>query len=152
MKLWLFFVVATILCWGAYVPTLHGGQISFGGKSAALRAFIFVGVAYFLIAAAVLAYVLVTKAEPLEVTRRGVSLSTLAGVLGALGAIGIVFALRHGGRPIYVAPIVFAGAPIVNTIVSMIWHRPANPPHPLFLAGILLAAVGASMVLRFKPV
>jgi len=151
MKLWLLFVVATILCWGAYVPTLHNGQISFGGKSAAMRAFIFVGVAYFLIAAAVLAYVLMTKAEPLEMTRRGVSLSFSAGVLGALGALGIVFALRYGGKPIYVAPIVFAGAPIVNTIVSMIWHRPANPPHPLFFAGILVAAVGASMVLRFRP-
>lgn len=152
MKLWLLPVVVTIICWGAYVPMLHSGQLSFGGKSAALRAFVCVGVAYFLISAAVVAYVFVTKAEPLEVTHRGVTLSTLAGVLGALGALGIVFALQYGGKPIYVAPIVFAGAPIVNTFVSMIWHKPANPPHPLFIGGILLAALGASMVLRFKPV
>ena len=100
----------------------------------------------------VLAYVVVTKAEPLEVTNRGMTLSTLAGALGALGALGIVFALLYGGRPIFVAPIVFAGAPIVNTIVSMIWHKPASAPNPLFFAGIVLAAVGASMVLRFRPI
>jgi hypothetical protein len=152
MKMWMIFVVCTILCWGAYVPTLHSGQLSFGGKSAPLRAFMFVGAAYFLISIAVLAYVGVTRAEPMEVTNRGAGLSTIAGILGALGALGIVFALLHGGRPIYVAPIVFAGAPIVNTIVSMIWHKPAGTPHPLFYAGIALAAVGASMVLRFKPV
>lgn len=151
MKLWPLFVLGTIVCWGAYVPTLHTGQVAFGSKNAALRAFMCVGVAYFVISAVALAYVVVTKAEPLEVSNRGVGISTLAGVLGALGALGIVFALMYGGRPIFVAPIVFAGAPIVNTIVSMIWHKPANPPSPLFYAGIVVAAVGASMVLRFRP-
>ena len=152
MKMWLVFVLGTMLCWGAYVPVLHSGQMSFGGRNAALRAFMCVGFAYFLISAAVFVYVLVTKAEPLEATNRGVSLSTLAGVLGALGALGIVFALVYGGRPIFVAPIVFAGAPVVNTVVSMLWHKPASAPHPLFFAGIVIAAVGATMVLRFKPV
>ncbi len=151
MKLWLPCVAVTILCWGAYVPTLHNGQLGFGAKNAALRAFMFVGLAYFLISIAVLVYVLVTKAEPLEVTSRGMTMSTLAGVLGALGALGIVFALLHGGKPIVVAPIVFAGAPIVNTLVAMIWHKPAHPPGPLFYVGIVLAAIGASMVLRFRP-
>ena len=152
MKLWPLFVLGTIICWGAYVPTLHTGQVAFGGKNAALRAFMCVGVAYFVISAIVLAYIVVTKAEPLEVTYRGVGLSTWAGVLGALGALCIVFALASGGRPIFVAPIVFAGAPIVNTIVSLTWHKPLNQPSPLFYVGIVIAAVGASMVLRFRPV
>jgi hypothetical protein len=148
----LFFVLCTILCWGAYVPTIHAGQVGFGTKPAALRAFICVGVAYFLISVAVFAYLLLGKPEPLDTTNRGLTLSTLAGVLGALGALGIVFAMMYGGKPIFVAPVVFAGAPIVNTIVSMIWHKPANPPNPLFFVGIILAAIGAAMVLRFKPV
>ena len=152
MKLWPLFVLVTILCWGAYVPTIHSGQLGFGGKNSALRAFIFVGLAYFLIAGFVLVWVAVTKTEPLEFKMRGVTLSTLAGVLGAIGALGIVFAFLYGGKPIYVAPVVFAGAPIVNTMVSMIWHKPANPPAFPFYLGILLAAVGAALVLRFKPV
>lgn len=150
MKLWPWFVAATILCWGAYVPTIHSGQQGFG-KNSALRAFLFVGLAYFLMSVAALGWVLLTKAEPLEFTRRGMGISTLAGVLGALGALGIVFAHMYDGRPIFVAPLVFAGAPIMATIVSMIVHKPEKTPSPMFFLGILLAAVGASMVLRFKP-
>lgn len=149
-KLWPLFVALTVLCWGAYVPTLHTGQMAFEGKGP-LRAFLFVGVAYFLASIAVLIYVMVTRVEPFAFTGRGVSFSTIAGVLGAIGALGIVFALRFGGKPIYVAPLVFAGAPIINTVVSMVWHPPHQRPHPLFLVGILVAAIGASMVLRFKP-
>ena len=150
MKLWPIFVGLTILCWGAYVPTIHQGQTLLG-KNSALRAFLFVGLAYFLMSVVVLGYLMVTKAEPLQVNNKGMTISILAGILGAIGALGIVFAIKYQGRPIVVAPLVFAGAPIVNTIVSMIWHRPANPPHPMFYVGILLAAVGASVVLSFKP-
>lgn len=152
MKTWPWFVLGTILCWGAYVPTLHTGQLGFGQKNGALRAFLFVGLAYFFVSLAVLVYAWITKAEPMsELSMRGVTFSTLAGLLGALGALGIAFALVGGGRPLIVAPVVFAGAPIVNTLVTMIWHKPAHPPGPLFYVGIVLAAIGASMVLRFRP-
>ena len=150
MKLWPMFVILTILCWGAYVPTLHHGQTALG-KNSALRAFLFVGLAYFVVSLACLGYIWFAKSEPWEFTSKGVNLSTLAGMLGAIGAIGIVFAFKQGGKPIYVAPLVFAGAPIMNTIVSMIWNKPAKPPHLMFYAGIALAGVGAALVLRFKP-
>jgi len=152
MKLWLLFVLGTVLCWGAYVPTLHHGQHAFAGKGgAALRAFLFVGVAYFIVSVAVLAYLLAARAEPLELTGRGILLSTLAGIFGAIGALGIVFAIKHGGSPLLVAPLVFAGAPIMNTFVSMIWDKPGRMPDWRFFLGILLAGVGAALALRFKP-
>jgi hypothetical protein len=151
MKTWILFVLCTILCWGAYVPTIHQGQQALGGRNTALRAFLFVGLAYFLAAGCVLAYMRATSAEPFVFTRSGMAVSTFAGVLGALGALGIVFAIKNGGNPLYVAPLVFAGAPIVNTIVTMIWHRPTKPPGAMFYVGLLLAAVGAALVLRFKP-
>jgi hypothetical protein len=151
MKSWLPYAVLTILCWGAYVPIIHAGQSAFGETKGALRAFLFVGVAYFLVALATLAYLVVSKTEPLELTTRGMSISTVAGILGAIGALGVVFAMSAGGRPLVVAPLIFAGAPLVNTLVSMIWHRPANPPSPWFYMGILIAAAGAALVLRFKP-
>jgi hypothetical protein len=152
MKAWLIFVLVTVVCWGAYVPLLHKGQMAFGSKNSALRAFLFVGVAYFLTSVVVLMYVYITKAEPLDqMTRKGMSLSTLAGILGAIGALGIVFAMKSGGKPIYVAPLVFAGAPIMNTFVSMMWNKPAKPPHLAFYAGIVLAAAGAALALKYKP-
>lgn len=149
--IWPFFVVCTILCWGAYVPVLHKGQFAFGGRNTALRAFLFVGVAYFVIAGLVLAYTYFAKAEPLEFTPKGINLSTLAGVLGAIGALGIVFALKAGGKPVYVAPLVFAGAPIVNTLVSMLLAKPTSMPDWRFFAGIVIAASGAALTLMYKP-
>lgn len=152
MKLvWPYFVVLTILCWGAYVPTLHVGQSALG-KNSALRAFLFVGLAYFVVSVIVLAYVWLTKAEPFAFNNKGVSLSTIAGILGAIGALGIVFALKDPtAKPIFVAPLVFAGAPIMNSFVSMILNKAGRTPHPMFFVGILLAAVGAALVLRYKP-
>ena len=50
--------------------------------------------------------------------------------------------------------IIFAGAPIVNAFVAMSFHPPAGGlravPWPFFL-GILLAAVGGSLVTLYKP-
>ena len=151
MKLWPLFVVCTVLCWGAYVPMIHHGQMAFGTKNSALRAFLFVGAAYFLIAALTLAYLILSKSEPLQLTRQGVTLSTVAGILGAFGALGIVFAIKSGGTPMAVAPLVFAGAPVINTLVSMLWDKPTKPPSVMFYFGIVLACIGAAIVLRFKP-
>lgn len=151
MKLWQLFVMCTILCWGAYVPMIHHGQMAFGTKNSALRAFLFVGAAYFLIAALTLGYLVLSKSEPLQLTRQGVTLSTIAGILGAFGALGIVFAIKSGGTPLAVAPLVFAGAPVINTLVSMLWDKPTKPPSVMFYIGILLACIGAAIVLRFKP-
>jgi len=150
MKPWLIFVILTIFCWGAYVPTLHHGQTAIG-KNSALRAFLFVGLAYFVVSLACLGYIWFAKSEPWEFTSKGINLSTLAGMLGAIGALGIVFAFKNHGSALIIAPLFFAGAPIMNTIVSMIWSKPAKPPHMMFYAGIALAGVGAALVLRFKP-
>ena len=151
MKMWMLFVVVTILCWGAYVPTLHKGQMALG-KDSALRAFLFVGLAYLLVSGAVLAYLLLAKPEPLELNGKGMSISTLAGMLGAIGALGIVFALKQpGGSPLMIPPLVFAGAPIVNTFVAMAMKPPSKAPGALFFVGIGLAAMGAFLALRYRP-
>lgn len=150
MKLWLLFVAGAVLSWGTYVPLIHEGQTLL--ERGALRAFLCVGGAYFL-TAVVVPLVLLTgpKMEPMTFTRSGVQFSFLAGVVGAAGALCVILALKSGGSPIYVAPLVFAGAPIVNTIVSMLWHRPKTAPEPWFYVGLILAAIGAGLVLRFKP-
>ncbi len=92
-----------------------------------------------------------TGVEPFEFKPRGLAFAIVAGVLGAAGALGIIFALKTGGKPIYVAPLVFGIAPIVNVIITMIWHRPKTAPSPMFFVGIVLAAVGAGLVLLYKP-
>lgn len=152
MKPWMWCVLGTILCWGAYVPTIHAGQSAIGTKNKALWAFLFVGAAYCLVAVLMPVGLMVARQELAPgPTRAGAWISLLAGALGALGALCIVLASLFGGKPIFVAPLVFAGAPIVATLVSMMIHRPSSMPSPWFFAGILLAAAGAGLVLRFKP-
>ena len=50
----------------------------------------------------------------------------------------------------YVPPLVFAGVPIVNAIVSMTWHPPEISPGPKFWVGLVMAGVGAGLVLYEK--
>lgn len=149
MKLWLLFVVGAILSWGCYVPLMHHGQTLL--KGGALRAFLCVGLAYFLTAVLIPLGLLGAKVEPWEFTRGGTTYAVIAGAAGAAGALCIIMALKSGGTPLFVAPLVFAGAPIVNVLVSITWHRPKSPPEIWFYMGLVLAAVGAGLVLRFKP-
>ena len=48
-------------------------------------------------------------------------------------------------------PLVFGLAPLVNVLYSMATHPPRTAPNPLLYVGFVLAAVGAGMVLYFKP-
>jgi hypothetical protein len=149
---WFCFVLGAAISWGAYVPAIHHGQLATpAGANRALKAFLFVGVAYFLIAVIVPGVLLTARPDSSGFSRQGAVISTTAGVLGALGALCVIFALRWGGKPIYVAPLVFAGAPIVNVIVSIIWDQTYKLPDWRFVLGIILAAVGAGLVLRYKP-
>jgi hypothetical protein len=50
----------------------------------------------------------------------------------------------------YVPTLVFAGAPIVNAIVALLWHPPEISPGPRFWIGLIMAAVGAGLVLFEK--
>ena len=73
------------------------------------------------------------------------------GMLGAIGAVFIIFAFRAGGLPAYVMPLVFGGAPLINVLVSMWMHPPKTAPNPLLYVGYVMTAGGAGLVLYFKP-
>lgn len=151
-ELWHAFVLGAVLSWGIYVPVLHEGQTKMGGGSGALRAFLCVGVAYFITAVIVPLVLMVTGlgGKKFEFSGRGTLFATLGGIAGAAGALCIILSIKNHGNPLYIAPLVFAGAPIVNAIIALLWHPPKFLPGPLFYAGILLAAVGAGLVLYSK--
>ncbi len=116
MSKWLPFVMLTILSWGTYIPTLHRGQVALGGSG--IHAFLMVGVAYVLVAIAVPGLMIARAGSWGVYSPNGMALCIGAGVLGALGALGIVLALVNGGRPTVVPPLVFAGAPVVSVFVG----------------------------------
>jgi len=146
--LWIIFALGAALAWGLYGPVLHTGQVSLGSP---MRALLCVGVAYFLIGVLVPVVSLSAQGGLQGFTMRGSVAATMGGALGAIGALCIIFAFRYGGLPTYVMPLVFAGAPLVNVIFSSIQHPPRTSPNPLLYVGFLLAAIGAGMVLYFKP-
>ncbi len=141
-------IALTALCWGAYGPVMHIGREA---MHSALRAFMCVGAAYFLIAVLVPTALLARSGEKGGWTTTGVLWSLLAGACGALGALGVILALTAGGKPIYVMPLIFGGAPVVNTLLTAFMNRSFNQLRGLFLAGLLLVITGAVTVLVFKP-
>ena len=143
----------TIFAWGVYGPTLHVGQegMSLTDQYARLRPFVCVGLAYFLIGVLVPIFMLVTRGEKGNWTTRGTLMSLWAGVLGAFGALGIILALSFGGKPSYVMPLVFGGAPVVNSFVTIYWAKRMKEIGPVFLAGLVMVVLGAVTVLVFKP-
>ncbi|MDB4778290.1 hypothetical protein OAG68_02420 [bacterium] len=149
----LVFVFMTFVCWGIYGPTLHLGQEGMGaeGQKSSLRPFVCVGIAYFLIAVIYPLVVLFTKGEKGKWTSFGFVWSFVAGAVGAVGALGIIMAFKFGGKPVYVMPLVFGCAPVVNTIVTMLMSRTAKQASMLFYLGVLIVAVGAAGVMYFKP-
>lgn len=146
--LWILFALGAALAWGLYGPALHRGQVALGSP---MRALLCVGVAYFLIGVLVPVGSLSYQGGLQGFTLKASMSAVLGGVLGALGAICIIFAFKYGGLPTYVMPLVFAGAPLVNVLFSMWLHPPKTAPNPLLYVGFLLAASGAGMVLYFKP-
>ncbi len=146
--LWIVFALGAALAWGLYGPVLHNGQVSLGSP---MRALLCVGVAYFLVGVLVPVIFLSSQGQLNGFNMKGSLAATLGGTLGAVGAVCIIFAFRSGGLPTYVMPLVFAGAPLVNVLFSMVLHPPKTAPNPLLYLGFLLAASGAGLVLYFKP-
>jgi len=143
------FTVMTALAWGAYGPTLHKGQMAMAGSR--LRPLICVGVSYFLIAVLVPLLMLSFHPTTDEITFGGTVWSLLGGAAGAIGALGIIMAFNFGGKPVYVMPLVFGGAPVVNTFASIVQAGTYSQIGPLFYAGLLLVIGGAVTILIFAP-
>ncbi len=156
-RIWIVFVALAGLCWGAYVPF-----VAQGGKElrSSYASFLCVGIAYFLIAILFPLGVFWARGKFPEFTAKGSFLATMAGVAGALGALCVIFAtFEFKGPRMFVAPVIFAVAPVINTIVSLIWHPdkglgafslPDEVPHWTFFVGIILTGLGAGLVLFSK--
>ncbi|HEX4609396.1 MAG TPA: hypothetical protein VH092_14460 [Urbifossiella sp.] len=179
---WWGYVVGAGLAWGTYVPLIFfGGQmlspltpqgtpIGVGGRLASILC---VGVAYFGLAV-VIPVVLMAVRDDARAEWKGVGLtfSALAGVAGAVGAICVIFASKaavdaaktEGVNPatyrVYIAPLIFCLAPLINTLLSLVWHPDPKTgswaefhfdmPGWKLWAGIVLVSLGTFLVLMSK--
>jgi tellurite resistance protein TehA-like permease len=171
---WLAYVALAGLAWGTYVPFIFYGGNELGGKAASrIMAILCVGIAYMFIAVLfplIYLYVRTPAEQRPETNMNGLLFSGLAGAAGAVGAICVIFASKSATETakaanldaatyrLYIGPLIFGLAPIINTLVSLIWHpRKGEPFHFGFdmpgwklWAGIILVGVGAALVLFSK--
>jgi hypothetical protein len=172
---WWGYVIIAGLAWGTYVPIIfYGGTElttkpgTIGGRLASILC---VGIAYFVMAVVIPVVLMGLRedAKP-EWKSNGLVFSALAGIAGAVGAICVIFASKaavdaaklEGVNPatyrVFIAPLIFALAPAINTLLSLVWHpKPGDPWHLGFEVpgwklpvGILLVAVGTFLVLKSK--
>jgi len=160
---WFYLALVTVACWGLYGIFLHAGQVGMADKELGrYKAFLFVGIAYFLTAVLAPLLILLVKGTDWSMPPKGMGLSLFAGILGAVGAFFVLLAMSSGAKSgmnpgivaVLVMSTIFAGAPIVNAVVGILMHPPkggiAAIPLPFYL-GILLAALGGFMATKFKP-
>ncbi|HRC88021.1 MAG TPA: hypothetical protein PK413_20735 [Thermoanaerobaculia bacterium] len=152
---WLLFSLLTVFAWGTYGLFLHSGQSAMGDPAnGRYKAFLFVGVAYFLTAIVAPLVMLLARGSDWTFPGRGMLWSLVAGIVGAIGAFGVLLAFGARGNPAVVMAIVFAGAPVVNSILALWLHPPAGGFGAIrwpFFAGILLAALGGFLVTFYRP-
>ncbi len=153
--LWLAYAVLTFLFWGTYGVFLHSGQLAMADSAnGRYKAYLFVGIAYFLTAVLAPLSILAIKGSDWSFPGRGIYLSLIAGFVGAAGAFCVLLSFGAGGMPSVVMSIVFAGAPIINAIIALSLHPPDGGIRSIkapFYIGILLAAIGGALVTSYKP-
>lgn len=152
---WLVFSLMTVVSWGLYGVLLHTGQVGMSDPvNGRYKAFLFVGLAYFLTAVLAPFAMLLLNGASWAYPIKGMGWSLLAGIAGAVGAFCVLLAFGAKGAPSVVMSIVFAGAPVVNAVVALAIHPPPGGLGKLpwqFVLGIVLAAVGGCLVTLYRP-
>lgn len=157
---WLSFALLTVLCWGTYgIFLAMGSENMHDPANGRMKAFLFVGLAYFLAAVLAPLLILVLSGANWNYPVKGMTLSLIAGIVGAIGALGVLLALNAAPKPVgayvpVIMTVIFSGAPVLNAILSMIITPPpqgwAKVP-PLFWLGIIMAVGGGALVTINKP-
>jgi hypothetical protein len=156
---WLYFVLLTILCWGVYGNLMHTGSLEMKDPQLGrIKAFFWVGVAYFITAVVLPALWIVKAGGSWKMPSAGILWSLLGGTAGAVGAFGAIlglgaaFAAKVSSPPLVVMSLIFAGAPLVSGLHSLAIHPvPFKSIDIRFILGAVMAVSGGYLVARYKP-
>lgn len=147
-------VAVAIVGWGLYGKLVLWGQADMSAAGEPfdwLRPLVCVGLAYALVGVAVPIAWFYLRGDGGEWSVTGVLWSLAAGVAGSLGTMGVLMAFAHRGAPIYVMPMVFGGAAVLNALVTTYLAGHAKEIGAMFLAGVIIVVLGAAIVFFFPP-
>ncbi len=140
-----------VLCWGSFVPLLQRSQIHAGSRQ--LGPLLSVGLAYLVAAVLVPWWVSgvwhADDAGNWNVSGCGWSLA--AGTAGGFGAVGVLWVFRTVGTSTWLMPLVFGGAPIVNTLVTTRLNDLQGQLGWPFFGSLFLLIAGSITVLACAP-
>src|SRR5688500_5611557 len=97
---WLGFSLLTVFSWGVYGVFLATVQMGMSDPvNGRFKAFLFVGLAYFLVAVLAPLFLLVVRRASWQYPAEGMAWSLVAGIAGAVGALGVILAFAAHGVP-----------------------------------------------------
>lgn len=135
--LWIVMTVIPLVAWGA-----QGFVMRFANEKMRAES-IFFYMAISSVALIPVALWMTDFSKPINYTMNGPCLAAGIQLLNALGALCLVYAFRYG-KAIIIAPMTTALSPVLTVIISLIIY--AVIPHPLTMAGIVLAIISALMM------
>lgn len=135
--LWMGLVAIPLIAWGT-----QGYIMRFANKTMKAES-IFSYMAVGSIMLIPVALVMTDFSQPINMGFKGPYLAALIQILNAFGALCLVYAFRYG-KAIIIAPMTTALSPVLTVVISLIIY--AFIPHPIIIAGMILAIVSALMM------
>lgn len=144
------FALITALAWGLYGPTLGQARLA-DPVASPFKPYLGIGIAYVLVAICGGAVGMWLRGDSFSfIGSSGFSWGFLAGILGAIGALGLTLSMFSGGAriPHAVMPVVFGGAVTITAISTLLLSGGRLRGGPLLwvgIAGVLISTVLITM-------
>lgn len=135
--LWIFLALAVFLLWGVQAYFMKAANSIMQAESI----FFYMMVSGLLLIPAAL--FMTDFNTPVNWGAKGPYMAAVIQVLNAVGALFLVYAFRYG-RAIIVSPLTNAGAPMITIVISLCIY--GLMPHPVILAGLVLALVAVFLL------
>lgn len=135
--LWILLTVIPLVAWGAQGFVMRFANDTMKAES------IFFYMAVSSVALIPIALWMTDFSKPINYGWNGPYLAAGIQILNAFGALCLVYAFRYG-KAIIIAPMTTALSPVLTVILSLVIY--AVKPHPLIVAGTLLAVLSALLM------
>ena len=89
------------------------------------------------------AYLMTDMTSEINWGFRGPYLAAIVSIFNSIGALTLVYAIRHG-KVIIVAPLINAGAPVITIVLSLLIYMVI--PDPVIIVGIIIALIAVYLM------